>query len=125
MRYRIPVAIFVWIVLSFGQIGIGNAQETKTMTAAEFNAAVDYLCSRARAKEDSFDRLRAEADRLVVLGAECSGALAETRLNFERAQKEADLLRLERDRRWSTWVVVAGVGSGALAGVLAGWLLLD
>lgn len=90
------------------------------MTAAEFNAAVDYLCDRARAKEVQFDALRTEADRLSALASECNGGLAESRLQLELAKKEADRLRDERDRLWSTWAVV---GSG-VAGVVAGGLAI-
>jgi hypothetical protein len=116
MKFRLLLALPVLMISFLGLIGNVSAQETKTITAAEFNAAVDHMCARARAKELAYDRLRIEADRLAIQGAECTGALAESRIQIVALHKKADLLRLERDRRWSTWVVVVVAATGFVAG---------
>jgi len=94
------------------------------MTQSEFNAAVDHMCSRARAKEVQFDELRTETSRLLIAGAECSGALSESRLQLATVQADLIRVRSDRDRRWSTWAVIGVAVGGLVAGGVAGALLI-
>lgn len=86
----------------------------------------DVLCRRARAKEVQYDALREEANRLVVAGARCEGAMGEYR-NIDQARmtalSELVLVKQERDSRVHKLWVVGGVVAGLALGGTVGYLV--
>ena len=87
------------------------------MSAARVNDVTDALCARARTKETKFDKLRAEADGLLLNAARCEGRAAELDAHRLALQAALDVARVESAGRYRLLtVVVVGVLSLLIGG---------